>query len=247
MQAPHVPHSSGSAHTHYDISSELIQILSGVLESVVVRGVKLTHVLVDLVDERTVNRARASTAFALSFDECTDVSNFKILIVYVRFLHDGQVKEAYLGCTAVQNGSGLAVFNATRELLVTKGFDLSKLVALCSDGAGGMMGKHKGATTRWQGHLRSTLGYDRLLVVHCMAHRLALVLKDAAEETRYARRTFFKFMEQLWLFYEQGAERTGSLERTQREAGVTQPLRVRARNALAAHNGLCPHCFVSPR
>ncbi len=72
------------------------------------------------------------------------------------------------------------------------------VIGICSDGASTMQGIHKGVCTQLAKHIRQLRQVSRdntrdinsfhdsrgIFVVHCVRHRLALVLKDAIKGSR---------------------------------------------------------------
>ena len=94
------------------------------------------------------------------------------------------------------------------EILVDNKIPIDKIVGICSDGASTMQGVHKGVCTQLarkirelrrsvidniiaRDHTRSLDSFDvnrGVFVVHCVCHRLALVLTDAIKGTKACRK-----------------------------------------------------------
>ena len=104
-------------------------------------------------------------------DKTTDLAVCKDLIVYAKYLDNSQTKvTSFLGISQLHNGDADTIHKAlVSKYGVQEGLDFQrKLVALSSDGANAVVGKHSGVARRLQSDA------PHLVSNRCVAHRLAL-------------------------------------------------------------------------
>jgi hypothetical protein len=136
----------------------------------------ISHVITDQI----VQALKTSPFFAVQIDEATDCSNLATLMIYVRFLDDkGQIQSKFLSVVELKNGSAQTIFDALIFVLQSKDIDVTKMIALASDGASVMTGEKNGVST-----LAKNIN-PYLISTHCLAHRLALASEKAAKQVPY--------------------------------------------------------------
>ena len=124
-------------------------------------------------------RIRASEFYALQLDESTDVAGLAQLLVYVRYIHDGSIKEDILFCKPLETRTtGEAIFGLLDSFVTSHGLTWTKCVGICTDGAKAMTGKHSGVVTRVQ-----AVAPDATWV-HCSIHREALAAKGMPDSLK---------------------------------------------------------------
>lgn len=131
-----------------------------------------------LLDVVTLINDPSNEYLALLFDESTDVTRAKTLIVFVRMLLCGKPVELFLDNIVLQNGCTAPEITSTLLTRLTEiGVDIealkTKLLSIGTDGASVMTGKLSGVGQR----LRAA-GFKRLIQIHCFAHRCDLISKD---------------------------------------------------------------------
>ena len=150
-----------------------------------------------------------SPFFAFCIDETTDVSVNKELIVYVRYLVDGEVRTSFLRILELRNGMATTIVDVLVQLCADLDLDIvHHLCGLGSDGASVMLGRNNGV---------SKLLKDRvpfLVSNHCIAHRLALACGQAANEVSFLKQ-FKDIIDQLYRFYKYSPVRTAGLREIQ--------------------------------
>ena len=78
-------------------------------------------------------------------DESTDVSSLAQLIVFVRYIANGKLEEELLMCVALSGTcTDEDIFSAVDTRLHNYGLSWECRISICTDGAGAMVGKHKG-------------------------------------------------------------------------------------------------------
>lgn len=117
-----------------------------------------------------------SPAVGLMLDESDDVSHTSQCVIFCQYVNrDGSVGVGFIGITPPIVRDGATLFGVLKEVAGNMGIPLRKVYALGTDGCGAMMGKKVGVATR----LRQACPAS--VAMHCVAHRLALAPKDAAE------------------------------------------------------------------
>ena len=112
--------------------------------------------------------------FALQLDETTDISNDAQLIVYCRFPNKsvGKIVKHFLFCLPVGlQTTGEFNFSKLDEFFQHENLTWNECVAVTTDGAAAMVGKHKGVTALIK--QRS----PNCMFLHCILHREALAAK----------------------------------------------------------------------
>lgn len=129
-------------------------------------------------------RIRQSPFFAIMLDSSTDVSQENHQLLYVRYMdpHTWQVFTEYVCCAACANKTAEAIYELVRLLMRVLGMDHRKLVGWASDGDSTMIGCRTGVATR----LRNAV-CNYLVVVHCCAHRSALVMSDVGARVEWLK------------------------------------------------------------
>jgi hypothetical protein len=126
-----------------------------------------------------------------------------------RYLKDGVSKTDFIGILPLPDGKA----DTITETLVTfltedLGLQLEKMCALGSDGAKVMVGRQNGVAAQ----LRRRVPH--LVNNHCVAHRLALAVGQAAKGVPYLQK-FKDIIGDLHRFYEKSAVRTSGLKAIQ--------------------------------
>lgn len=118
---------------------------------------------------------RESTFISLLLDEATDVSKHSQLSTVLRYCSNGKVRERFRGFTDVsKDRSAKAIFVHVEKTVDTCEIG-DKLVAQGYDGAAVMSGETGGLQTLVR------LKYEYALYIHCIAHRLNLVLSQVSK------------------------------------------------------------------
>ncbi|CAI5657525.1 unnamed protein product, partial [Oreochromis niloticus] len=117
-------------------------------------------------------RIRHSEFYAIQLDESTDVAGLAHLLVYVRYIHEGTIKEDMLFCKPLEERTTAAdIFQKLDTFMNTHGLAWDRCVGICTDGARAMTGRHGGVVSRVQ-----AVAPDASWV-HCSIHREALAAK----------------------------------------------------------------------
>ena len=113
--------------------------------------------------------------FSIQLDESTDVANCSQLLVYVRYIYEGDFKEEFLFCKPLETtNTARDVFDTVGSFL--QNHDIPWVCGVCADGAPAM--------------LACRSGFQRLVInaspkaigTHCMIHRQVLATKTLPQE-----------------------------------------------------------------
>ena len=119
--------------------------------------------------------------FSLQLDETTDVAQCSQLLVFVRYVSSGSIKEEFLFCKPlVATTKAADVFNLVNEFFANHDIaDWSKkLGTICTDGAPSMLGNKSG----FAGLVKAEAPH--VAVTHCILHRHALASKTLPQNLK---------------------------------------------------------------
>lgn len=81
----------------------------------------------------------------MQLDESTDVANCSQLLVYVRYIYEGDFKDEFLFCKPLETTTTARdVFNTVSSFLESYGISWDKVCGVCTDGAPSMLGRRSG-------------------------------------------------------------------------------------------------------
>ncbi|CAI7864641.1 unnamed protein product [Closterium sp. NIES-54] len=117
----------------------------------------------------------ASPFLGIQCNESTDRTRGKHMIVYLTFFKNRQIACEFFTLLTVERCDAGSLFEVLLNHLRSAAVDVSKIVGISTDGASVMTGKENGLVARLREHV------PHLFSCHCIAHREALAVKDAAE------------------------------------------------------------------
>jgi len=164
--------------------------------------------LVAVIDELLDAELQVCAVFSMLCDESTDLSVNKNLIVYVRFTRDGVAQTKLLANVKITDGTAGGITRTLLEVLKQRKLSVTKLVGLGSDGASVITGRLTGVGVQLAQHA------PHVVLIHCMAHRLALVCVDAVKENPYLEEYSSK-LGQLYAYFSCSSHRRDNLVRIQ--------------------------------
>ena len=139
----------------------------------------------------------------------------KELVVYIRYVHRGEINTAFVRVIKLPDGTAHTITDSVCSLCRDFDFDLQWLCGLGSDGASVMLGACGGVSRL----LKDQIPF--LVANHCVAHRFALAAGQAANEIPYLKR-FKDILDQLYRFYENSSVRCAGLKHIQEVLNDTQ-------------------------
>lgn len=128
----------------------------------------------DLTQQVLTELKASPHPYSMQLDETTDVAQCSQLLVFVRYVHSGSIKEEFLFCrpllTTTKAQDVLAIIN---DFFAQHDFDewKKKLGSICTDGAPAMLGNKSGLTSLIKAEA------PQVTVTHCILHRHALASK----------------------------------------------------------------------
>ncbi|MBN3316971.1 SCND3 protein, partial [Atractosteus spatula] len=137
----------------------------------------VTRRIIDMADDvksTLIERVKMSRCISLQLDE--SVAN---LLVYVRYEFEGMLHEGFLFCKLLPTRTtGEHIFQLLNEFIEENGIDWKKCVAVFTDGARAMTGRHSGVVAR----IREVA--PDMKWTHCSIHHEALAAKKMPEDLK---------------------------------------------------------------
>ena len=163
-------------YTHHSIQNEIIELLASSIRK-------------EICDEVV-----SAENFAIMVDETKDVSKIEQISFVIRYLYQGEIKEAFLCFTAADGLTAEALHKTMLKTLAFCHIDKNMCVGQCYDGASVMSGCKNGVQKRFRDDV------PQAVYIHCFNHRLNLVLVDCIRRVQDAAE-FFESMECLYVFF----------------------------------------------
>jgi hypothetical protein len=117
-----------------------------------------------------------TTEFALQLDESTLPGNESVLLAYVRFIKNENLSQELLFARQLKTDTkGESIFRIVEQFFRDKKIPLSNILAVATDGAPSMTGRHHGCIA----YLRKYV--PNVFAIHCVIHRQHLVAKKLSD------------------------------------------------------------------
>ena len=101
------------------------------------------------VKQQVIEEIKAPSLFAFQVKESTDVALCSQLVVFVRYIHEHDIKNEFLFCTPLKSTTKSEdVIKKIFTFFDTEGLQWNKLCGLCTDGAPAMLGSRLGFQTK---------------------------------------------------------------------------------------------------
>lgn len=153
---------------------------------------ELLSIMAALVREGIAHSIKGSP-FSIIADETKDLSKSEQLSVVVRFFHDKMVHERFLQFYRADSLDAESLTGYIFQVLASLGIDKNYCVGQGYDGASVMSGRLNGVQARIKKEVPCAL------YIHCMSHRLNLVIVDTVKNVQAANEFFVK-VEKLYVF-----------------------------------------------
>lgn len=178
FQAMFTKMKSNASYTSPEVQNELINISAKQIRS-------------DIAQD-----ALKAGIIAVMLDESKDVSRKEQLSLCIRYtsLPDCNVHEDFLTFKYMINVDAKSLCEAIVSILTSLGLNECLIIAQCYDGASVMSGDVSGVQARFREI------HKNAVYIHCHAHRLNLVIVDAARHVQSASE-FFSVVEMLYVFF----------------------------------------------
>ena len=135
----------------------------------------------------------------------------KNLVVYARYVYPDTFIPSthFIANVRVESGTGEVIAQEIQNCLKSRNVDISKVMGFGSDGATAMTGKDKGCTGRL------LLKNPMMINYHCLAHKLALVSSQAANNVPYLKE-YQETLTGIFYFFKSSSLRHDRLENIQK-------------------------------
>ena len=134
------------------------------------------------VTRKVVGEVKSAKYFALILDETTDMTQREQMAICLRYVNDDlDVREVCIGLYEAESTTSEALFNIVKDALTRAQLPMNSLRGQCYDGAANMSGEFTGVQARVKAV------EARAVFIHCTAHRLNLVVKEALDGVREVR------------------------------------------------------------
>ncbi|XP_070546537.1 uncharacterized protein C17orf113-like [Ptychodera flava] len=151
-----------------------------------------------------------SITYSLITDESTDITVSKKLVIYCRLLNSAFLPEThFLSNVKVEDGTAAVITQELIKVLEGIGAQPSRLTGFGSDGASVMTGWKSGVAAR----LKSSVN-EKLISIHCLAHKLALCSSQAAKQVEYIN-NYQETITGIFYFFKRSAVRVSKIEKIQ--------------------------------
>ncbi|CAF3369991.1 unnamed protein product [Rotaria sp. Silwood2] len=132
---------------------------------------ELLNIMANQIRDR-ISKKLAGNVYTLLADEAVDASHNKQLSICVRFVDDEhELKEYFLGFIRLHDFDAASLAKEIANHLVKHNISMSMCIAQCYDGAAVMSGQYSGVHAILQQNFM-----PKAIYIHCMAHRLNLVI-----------------------------------------------------------------------
>ncbi|XP_011280330.2 SCAN domain-containing protein 3 isoform X1 [Felis catus] len=130
------------------------------------------------MEDQLIEQIKEAKYFSLQLDECRDIANMIVLLVYVRFEHDDDIKEEFFFSASLPtNTTSSELCEAVKNYVVNKcGLEFQFCVGLCSDGAASMTGRRSEVVAQ----IKELA--PECKITHCFIHREGLAMKKISAE-----------------------------------------------------------------
>ena len=135
---------------------------------------EILNLMADFILRKIISEVQTQKYFAIMIDETSDLSRLEQVCISFRYVTDELViKEDFVGFYETGNTQADTLFNIAKDVVLRFGLDMENIRGQCYDGASNVSGHISGLQTRIL-EVSPTA-----LFVHCVAHRLNLVVQDA--------------------------------------------------------------------
>ena len=159
---------------------------------------EMETVLSDQIEKSLLKNITNSPYIGLMLDETCDITVEKKLVIYCRYIKEGQVYTAYVGNKRVTDCTAEGLKVALCDFLQSSGIltedDYSSLMGLGTDGAAVMVGCRGGLGVKLKEK------NNMLIQVHCIAHRLNLAASQASSGIPYMQ-DYHRYIQLLYRFF----------------------------------------------
>ena len=126
----------------------------------------------DIVTQVVSEIKQSPAKFSMQIDESTDVSSHSQLLVFVRYVHEKNIKEEFLFCECLKTTTKANdIFRLIQSFFDHHELTWDLIGSICTDGAPAMIGKKSGFVAIVKEKA------PHVLTTHCVLHRQVLAFK----------------------------------------------------------------------
>lgn len=130
---------------------------------------KIKEMSLDITTQVVSEIKQSPAKISMHIDESTDVSDHSQLLLFVRYIHEKNIKEEFLSCERLETTTKAAdVFKLIQSFFDRHELAWDLIGSICTDGAPAMIGKKSGFVAMVK---KKAL---HVLTTHCVLHRQAL-------------------------------------------------------------------------
>ncbi|XP_075232954.1 zinc finger MYM-type protein 1-like isoform X2 [Lycorma delicatula] len=183
---------------------EASEVFKGVSETI---QNEILDCLLQIYHEEIRTEIRKASFVAIMADDTTDVSEHTQMVLVLRYVLNGEIFERFWGFFIPENQTADGISKCVLEQLdiILQGNE-QKLIAQTFDGANVMKGKKAGV----QAKIKAV--YSNAHFIHCYAHQLNLIMRNAASIARNAR-IFFSNILAIPTFFSRSPQRVAILKK----------------------------------
>ena len=193
VMASHLASTSKNKYTSPKVQNEVIDSIATVIR------------------ENIVEEILAAKYFCIILDTTPDITHIDQLAFSVRYICEDKPVERFLCFEEMQGGKAVDFRDKLLQLLEKFGLNPKLIRGQAMDGCSVMSGAHGGL----QALVRQIS--PSALYVHCMAHRLNLMLAKASTSS-VPMKSFFGLLESLYSFFVASPKRVAQLHKCQKNA-----------------------------
>lgn len=146
---------------------------------------EFVHHISAIVESDLIADIKNSSAVSLLLDGSTDISGDEQLILYARYLKGSKIEESFLSLLPLEHCTADGYLQALKKQLeILNLSDIlsgNRLVGIGTDGASSMVGAQNGLVKK----MSQLDGLGHLMGVHCVAHRLNLIVLSSIKNVKY--------------------------------------------------------------
>lgn len=168
----------------------------------------LQKAVAEVVDEELSQQLTNASFYSLLIDESTDIATARTLIIYIRYVHEGEVMNRFFELTELPGATADNIVDTVLQILAQKKLSTDRMFGMATDGASVMVGTRAGVTTQ----LKKMNPF--MLSTHCIAHRLALASGQAADSVPYLKQ-YQQYVNTIYKYYHYSPKHSTTLQNMQ--------------------------------
>ena len=171
---------------------------------------EILSIVSKFVLDHIVDQIKKAGPYSIIADETSDISNVEQVSLYIRFVHNGEINEKFIGFMETPSTTGVSLFNLIKTALATHSIELANLVGQGYDGAANMSSERVGVSGLMQNEA------PRAIYIHCFGHQLNLsTQKSMTNVTSF--RNCLGTTQEVYNFIEASPKRHALFKDTQKE------------------------------